>query len=265
MKYALVNNEKREAEKGLLGICPSCSSELIARCGQVKVNHWSHKKAPLCDPWWENETEWHRSWKNLYPVDCQEVVLFDASTKEKHIADVQTKDGLVIEFQHSKLDPLERMSREKFYKKMVWVVDGTRLKGDYKRFLNGRSFINRTTKKNLYTVSNPAKCFPSDWLESKVLVAFDFKGTEVIRYANDFRYNIYILLPRNKNDIRLFLAVPRHKFIEMTKLGGLIRYYDEEKAKPNLPEKQPSIIQNKSISAYVYDPKKGKFALRQRF
>ena len=39
-----------------------------------------------------------------------------------------TVHNLVIEFQHSHMDAQERTSREKFYKNMVWVVDGTRLK-----------------------------------------------------------------------------------------------------------------------------------------
>ena len=45
---------------------------------------------------------------------------------EKHIADVKTERGDVLEFQHSPLDPQERRAREEFYQRMVWVVDGTR-------------------------------------------------------------------------------------------------------------------------------------------
>jgi hypothetical protein len=25
------------------------------------------------DPWWENETDWRRAWKNLFPKDCREI------------------------------------------------------------------------------------------------------------------------------------------------------------------------------------------------
>ncbi|MCA6063582.1 competence protein CoiA [Thalassolituus marinus] len=110
MKYAIVNNEKIEATKGGKGSCPSCASELIAKCGELKVNHWSHKGSRNCDPWWENETEWHRSWKDYFPKEWQEVVHFDNSG-EKHIADVKTKNGWVLEFQHSFLNPEERQSR----------------------------------------------------------------------------------------------------------------------------------------------------------
>ena len=46
MKFALINNCRAEAAKGAKGICPSCGSELIAKCGEVKINHWAHKKFP---------------------------------------------------------------------------------------------------------------------------------------------------------------------------------------------------------------------------
>jgi competence CoiA-like predicted nuclease len=61
MKYAIVNNAKTEAIKGVKGFCPNCGSELIAKCGERKINHWADKGNRTCDPWWEPETEWHRS------------------------------------------------------------------------------------------------------------------------------------------------------------------------------------------------------------
>jgi competence CoiA-like predicted nuclease len=61
MKYAIVNGEKSETFKGEVGLCPCCNSELIARCSDIKINHWAHKGTINCDPWWENETEWNDS------------------------------------------------------------------------------------------------------------------------------------------------------------------------------------------------------------
>ncbi len=58
MKYALVNGEKKEATKRAKGKCSSCGSNLIAKCGEFKVNHWAHKGNRNCDPWWENETNY---------------------------------------------------------------------------------------------------------------------------------------------------------------------------------------------------------------
>ena len=123
MKYAIVNGERSEARRGLAGECPACSSEMIAKCGEIYAHHWAHKGRRNCDAWWENETEWHRAWKNLFPTDWQEIV-HRADDGEKHIADVQTEDGWTIEFQHSLIKPEERVSREEFYEKMIWVVDG---------------------------------------------------------------------------------------------------------------------------------------------
>lgn len=125
MKYALVCGKKAEASKGARGVCPSCGSNLIARCGPFKVNHWAHHGTRNCDPWRENETEWHRSWKGYFPVEWQEVV-HKSDNGEKHIADVKTEQGWVLEFQHSFMNPEERLSRNNYYPNLVWVVDGLR-------------------------------------------------------------------------------------------------------------------------------------------
>src|SRR5215467_9799523 len=66
--------------------------------------------------------------------DCQETVHF-AQSGEKHVADVKTQSGMVIEFQHSFLKAEERAARESFYRKMVWVVDGRRRKRDAAQLL----------------------------------------------------------------------------------------------------------------------------------
>ena len=126
MKYALVEGIKKDAEPSLRGVCSYCGSEMIARCGRHKIWHWAHKSRAECDPWWESEGEWHRSWKHHFPTDWQEVVHFDESTGEKHIADIKNPHGLVIEFQNSTMTQEERQSREKFYKEMIWVVNGNR-------------------------------------------------------------------------------------------------------------------------------------------
>jgi len=47
---------------------------MVAKCGEVRIWHWAPHRSRLCDPWWENETEWHRNWKEQFPVNWQEVV-----------------------------------------------------------------------------------------------------------------------------------------------------------------------------------------------
>jgi hypothetical protein len=105
----------------------------VAKCGEVRFRHWAHKAGRQCDPWWENETPWHRAWKDQFPLAWQEVIHRDQDGT-KHIADVKTEHGWVIEFQHSHLEPEERRSRDAFYRQVVWVVDGTRRKRDAKQF-----------------------------------------------------------------------------------------------------------------------------------
>ena len=134
MKFAVVNGQRQEAQPDLSGTCPTCESAVVARCGEVNIWHWAHRGRLGCDIWWENETEWHRAWKGRFPVDWQEVV-HRAENGEKHIADVRTGPGRVIEFQHSYLDPDERRSRNNFYPKLIWVVDATRRKRDSNQLL----------------------------------------------------------------------------------------------------------------------------------
>jgi len=129
MKFALVSGQRQEPQPSLSGECPGCGRTVVAKCGELRIWHWAHKGRLLCDPWWENETEWHRTWKNQFPTDWQEIV-HTAEDGERHISDVKTADGWVIEFQHSHIKPEERRSREAFYQKLTWVVDGTRRKRD---------------------------------------------------------------------------------------------------------------------------------------
>ena len=104
MKFALINGQRQEAKPNLSGECLACGQPMIAKCGEVKIWHWAHKGRCTCDPWWENETEWHRTWKGLFPESWQEVI-HQADDGERHIADVKTDRGWVIEFQHSFIKP----------------------------------------------------------------------------------------------------------------------------------------------------------------
>lgn len=124
MQLALVNNNRVEAFFGGRGLCPTCGSEMIAKCGPRILHHWAHYRPKGCDPWWENETPWHRDWKNLFPLECREVSHI-AHDGEIHRADIKTPTGIVIEVQHSSMTDAEKTSREEFYGNLVWVVDGS--------------------------------------------------------------------------------------------------------------------------------------------
>ena len=123
MQYAQVNNERREAFPGGRGVCSNCGAPTIAKCGPRILHHWAHAGRRSCDPWCENETEWHRSWKNLFPENCCEIS-HTAPDGEIHRADIKTPTGIIIEVQHSAMTDSERLSRETFYGNLVWVIDG---------------------------------------------------------------------------------------------------------------------------------------------
>ena len=74
MKFALQADQRIEATPNALGVCPCCGTEMIAKCGNRKVWHWAHKTKQTCDHWWDNETQWHRDWKNSFPEGWQEVI-----------------------------------------------------------------------------------------------------------------------------------------------------------------------------------------------
>ena len=129
MKLALVDKVRAEPAPKLRGKCCLCGDDMIAKCGQYVRWHWSHKARITCDPWQESETDWHRYWKDAFPADWQEVVHVDDRTHEKHIADVKTPGGFVVEVQHSPIAEHEALSRERFYKNMIWIVDARHLDG----------------------------------------------------------------------------------------------------------------------------------------
>lgn len=43
MRFSIVNGEKREAQKGLIGVCIGCDQPVIPKCGPIKIHHWAHK------------------------------------------------------------------------------------------------------------------------------------------------------------------------------------------------------------------------------
>jgi len=178
MKYGIVNGKKVEATKGATGVCQRCGSVVIAKCGDIRVHHWAHKGRRHCDPWWE-ETEWHRSWKNRFPDEWQEVVR-RAPDGEKHIADVRTANDWVIEFQHSAIDPEERRSRNDFYGKLVWVVNGMRRKTDRIQFGKAIEQSTLVTQQPPIILIREAGDWRllQEWAGSGVPVFFDFASPD---------------------------------------------------------------------------------------
>jgi hypothetical protein len=125
VQYALTEGIRQLASPDIHGAtCCVCARPVRPKCGTRIAWHWAHHARPHCDSWWEPETDWHRAWKNRFPETWREHVQFDPITGEKHIADVLSESGVAIEFQNSPMPPEELASREAFYGKMLWIVNG---------------------------------------------------------------------------------------------------------------------------------------------
>lgn len=233
MKCALVNGQRQEALPNLSGECPACFHAMVAKCGEVRIWHWAHKGHRRCDPWWENETEWHRAWKNQFPADWQEIV-HPTEEGERHIADVKTHDGWVIEFQHSNIRPDERRSREAFYQSLIWVVDGTRREKDAAQFLrvwaNGESRDPLSSKRR---TSRPEGALLRDWAGGGAHVFFDF-GDE---------RTLWWLFPASDNMRAYLQCISRAQFV---------RIHREKNA--HGPSEFDSLVQNFGAFIAQYEP-----------
>jgi ssDNA-binding Zn-finger/Zn-ribbon topoisomerase 1 len=263
MKFALIDNTRITAKKGAKGVCPSCGAELVVKCGDFKVHHWSHKGNRNCDAWWENETEWHRKWKGNFTNEWQEVILTDELSGEKHIADIKTEHGLVIEFQHSHISPLERTSRECFYKRMIWIIDGSRLKRDFPRFLKGKENFRLTNKQGIFLVHFPEECFPANWIGSPVPVIFDFKNCTEIPDPENWRNQLYYLFPNSTSGNAAVAIISRESLINDIISGKFLGHSTE----PNKQIEEPAkiTIPNRPQRQSPYVLHRGKFVKRRRF
>ena len=175
MRFAISDHAKLEAKPGALGRCPSCRADLVPKCGTRRVWHWAHKGRRHCDQWWENETPWHRKWKENFPSEWQEVAVRGADG-ELHIADIKTPSGLVVEFQHSSISTFERQSRELFYGNMIWVLDGLRTKSDRHTFFAHVESKSGRWDNSVWTVKlNPlVPRITQRWIDSQKTVFLDF-------------------------------------------------------------------------------------------
>mgnify|MGYP007059383837 FL=1 len=190
---------------------------MIARCGEVRVWHWAHRSRRHCDPWWENETEWHRNWKEHFPADWQEIV-HHAEDGERHIADVKTKDEWVIEIQHSYIKPEERRSREGFYQKLVWIVDGVRRKRDPAGFQKAWEHTVATIGPNapIRQIWRHEGALMRDWAGGSSHVFFDFGDGQVL----------YWLLPGADDTWAWIARIPRAEFINAHQRMGTVEARD---------------------------------------
>lgn len=120
----LADGRLARGERGASGTCPGCGGKVYGREPDGVVRHWAHNPDPTgtqrrCDS--DNAmTEWHRRWlSRRTDLECIEV------TRGDHRADVINAGGFVVEFQHSPIREDDVRDRESFWRKGVWVLDGT--------------------------------------------------------------------------------------------------------------------------------------------
>ncbi len=212
MKFALVDGLRQEPQPRLRGKCPACASEMISKCGTVKVHHWAHKKGRSCDPWWENETPWHRDWKNRFPVEWQEVSCKDENGVT-HIADVKRPDGFYIEFQYSPIPEEEVQSRNQFYKNLVWVINGNRSSLDREKV---SSLEDLTTKEGLIDITKLKLRVVRKWRNLSRHVFIDFNDTD----SSEERRIFYLLYEKTH---QFFCKILVDDFVSMASMKGGLR------------------------------------------
>ena len=140
MLFAILDDKKTEPIPNTYAQCPFCGEKVMSKCGEIKVWHWAHIKGKGCDSWYEPETYWHRYWKLTFGDDNSEIKI----TKDDswHVADILTKENVVIELQNSPIQKNTIRIREDFYgERMIWLINGIKFKDrfyikDYDNRLN---------------------------------------------------------------------------------------------------------------------------------
>lgn len=101
--------------------CPQCETEVLSRCGSIKIWHWAHCGTERCDSWSEGESDWHLGWKSELPDNWVEICI--ERDGERHRADIELPNGVVVELQHSSISLDEIIKRSRFYGRMAWIFD----------------------------------------------------------------------------------------------------------------------------------------------
>ena len=117
---------------------------------------------------------------------------------------------------------------------MVWIVDGTRRKRDFKHFIEAFEYNNIWRigeNSSLWVLEYGHNYLPKEWQHSQVPVMFDFKG---LLDRNEEGYDIvskrnplWCLLPITGQNMNVLFKFDRNKLVEMVKGGGFVFKYQE--------------------------------------
>lgn len=190
MQHAIdIKGEKiKPSYSGQTAFCDFCKEKVIGKCGKIYIWHWQHVHNANCDLWKEGETDWHRAWKNKFPFEWQEKII--VKNGEKHIADIFTTNGIVIEFQNSMISSSTIAERERFYQKMIWVINAQTFKNNLvtenisdkliaeieRRYSRQRNSLERHNSLELQNLKKKKKTLTSE-IQSK---ESDLKGLESV-------------------------------------------------------------------------------------
>ena len=109
--------------------CPVCKQLVIHKQGPFRT-YFSHKVDSDCRMSHDKDykTEWHLRMQAYFPRETLEVRFTDETNDDIHIADVfLPESNTVLEFQHSRIDQDEFISRTAFHlnhgRRIVWLFD----------------------------------------------------------------------------------------------------------------------------------------------
>ena len=188
MRYAIDENKKRTEVQfsGQKAICPGCFSTLIGRNGKFRPPHWYHKSKKECDSWYEPMTDWHLTWQNKFPEKNREITIWDKDNQITHRADICLNNKLVIEIQHSPINPEEILQREIFYGKngLIWILDGKSLARKCSLRYDS-NYINHSISLTIPSYLEKSKKYDMDTMQMGILNLEEFKR---IRSFDDVSY-----------------------------------------------------------------------------
>lgn len=233
------NKEKIKATISSKAKCDICETELIPKCGVIKIWHWSHKSLVDCDSWVEPESKWHLNWKDEFSKECQEITIkkciSDYCNNKKynhnhngknhgdcidcefilHRADIKTKEGLVLEIQNSPISPDDICDREEFYGNMIWLLNGETI---------GKNLELRDKKTYLtFSWKNP----PKSWFYSErdIYIDMEYQIEEIAEMIEDNENRLHIVF----KELKKLINEDPNKF-DFTKYE-YSHYLDEEEIK----------------------------------
>jgi competence CoiA-like predicted nuclease len=180
---------------------------LIAKKGQVRMHHYSHKSVSDCR-FNCNKGPWHTEFQDRARKEHQEIRL--TIGEKLHIADTLV-GNYVIEYQHSPISAEDIKDRENFYTSLgyilVWVFDTS--SWEYSITKNTSSLI--LLKKRGPDFPLLASCTHPvikilDFGKRELFVVTSEKGKRLMGYTiNLLEFDkIYLSIPKTTNNVRPF-------------------------------------------------------------